>query len=161
MNGQGDMENLDNRIAVQKRIYLLQAVGLHLGYVFTWDLYGPFSKALARDTSTYEEYRDELDKVARQVEWTESAAAKIEQARQLAEPHKLEGDKAIPLVRWLELVSTLHYLANVNFRNIAWQDADFGQLKRSLLGKKPHFSEYESFVEKAWQRLQEVLPKQS
>ena len=40
--------SFDQRLIFQKTIYLLQAFGLYLGYVFSWYIRGPYSSELAR-----------------------------------------------------------------------------------------------------------------
>ena len=42
-------ETLEGRITFQKRVYLAQALGLGLGYGFSWNQYGPYSSELAQD----------------------------------------------------------------------------------------------------------------
>ena len=44
-----DMNHFDNRIKLQKFIYLVQSVGLNLGYNFKLYLHGPYSTMLARE----------------------------------------------------------------------------------------------------------------
>jgi uncharacterized protein YwgA len=39
----------DNRIKLQKLIYILQSEGIDLNYNFTWYIYGPYSSELTRD----------------------------------------------------------------------------------------------------------------
>jgi len=41
-------ENFDQRLILQKTVYLLQAFGLFLGYRFNWYLRGPYSVEVAR-----------------------------------------------------------------------------------------------------------------
>lgn len=45
-------DNLENRLKLQKTVYLLQAYGLQLGYGFGWYKYGPYSQDLVRDAYT-------------------------------------------------------------------------------------------------------------
>lgn len=40
-------DGFDDRLICQKKIYLLQALGIDLGYHFDWLEYGPYSKTLA------------------------------------------------------------------------------------------------------------------
>jgi uncharacterized protein YwgA len=44
-----DMELFDNRIRLQKLIYILNHYGIRLGYHFTWWKYGPYSPKLTED----------------------------------------------------------------------------------------------------------------
>jgi uncharacterized protein YwgA len=41
--------DFNQRLVTQKTIYLLQAFGLYLGYLFTWYIRGPYSPNLTRD----------------------------------------------------------------------------------------------------------------
>ncbi len=43
------LDTLSNRIIFQKTIYLLQELGLDVGYKFNWYIYGPYSSQLASD----------------------------------------------------------------------------------------------------------------
>lgn len=44
--------NTEDRLKLQKTIYLLQANGLRLGYGFSWYKYGPYSQDLVYDAHT-------------------------------------------------------------------------------------------------------------
>ncbi len=41
--------DFDQRLVTQKTVYLMQAFGLYLGYLFTWYIRGPYSPSLTRD----------------------------------------------------------------------------------------------------------------
>lgn len=43
------MVSFDDRLMLQKTIYLLQQMGIHLGYPFSWYLRGPYSRDLTAD----------------------------------------------------------------------------------------------------------------
>jgi len=43
------MSSFDERLALQKAIYLAQQMGVNLGYQFSWYLRGPYSKDLTSD----------------------------------------------------------------------------------------------------------------
>lgn len=43
------MLSFDDRLALQKTVYLLQQMGIHLGYPFSWYLRGPYSRDLTAD----------------------------------------------------------------------------------------------------------------
>jgi uncharacterized protein YwgA len=45
-----DMSTFDERLALQKAIYLAQQTGVNLGYQFSWYLRGPYSTDLTSDT---------------------------------------------------------------------------------------------------------------
>jgi uncharacterized protein YwgA len=43
------MDSFDERLTLQKTIYLLQQMGVHLGYQFSWYIRGPYSRDLTAD----------------------------------------------------------------------------------------------------------------
>jgi uncharacterized protein YwgA len=43
------VESFDNRLIIQKAVYLAQAAGINLGYFYHWYLHGPYCPALTRD----------------------------------------------------------------------------------------------------------------
>ena len=47
--GNSRVDDLAGRLALQKTVRLLQALGVNLGYRFTRYLHGPYCRALAKD----------------------------------------------------------------------------------------------------------------
>jgi len=45
-------DSIEDRLKLQKTIYLLEAYGMQLGYGFSWYKYGPYSQDLVRDAYT-------------------------------------------------------------------------------------------------------------
>lgn len=43
------MTNFENRLKLQKLIYIMRSEGLRFNYNFTWYIYGPYSSELTRD----------------------------------------------------------------------------------------------------------------
>ena len=43
------IQNLYQRKLVQKKIFLLQELGLNLNYLFKWNAFGPYSEELSED----------------------------------------------------------------------------------------------------------------
>src|SRR3989344_8338223 len=50
------METFENRLKLQKVIYLLQCSGVNLGYPFSWYLHGPYSPELTKDAYLIEDF---------------------------------------------------------------------------------------------------------
>jgi hypothetical protein len=48
-SGGVDLQSFDDRLLLQKRMFLLDVAGVDLGYVHSWYLRGPYSPALTRD----------------------------------------------------------------------------------------------------------------
>lgn len=57
---------MEDRLKLQKTVYLLQHFGLHLGYGFSWYRYGPYSQELVYDA--YRFLHIESSKYAQQAE---------------------------------------------------------------------------------------------
>ena len=51
------LEEFDDRLLLQKIVYMLQKAGINFGYYFSWYLRGPYSAGLAKDA--YEFYGKE------------------------------------------------------------------------------------------------------
>ncbi len=57
------VDDFDQRLVLQKTIYLLQAFGLYLGYPFNWYIRGPYSPKLTRDAYSLLEVYDQIPAV--------------------------------------------------------------------------------------------------
>lgn len=95
----------EDRLILQKAIYLAQAAGVNLGYYYHWYLYGPYSPSLTRD-----EYAIAMDISA---DMDESKGWKLDDKSSqrlvkiqdiFAEPQR---DK---LAKKLELLASVHFL---------------------------------------------------
>jgi uncharacterized protein YwgA len=43
------IDTFEDRLILQKSVYLAQAIGVHLGYYYQWYLHGPYCPSLTRD----------------------------------------------------------------------------------------------------------------
>ncbi|MFO8013439.1 MAG: hypothetical protein R6X20_09055 [Phycisphaerae bacterium] len=136
------MGAFDDRLVLQKAIYLAQASGLKLGYYFQWYLRGPYCSDLASDgfaiaAETAEQEVDQssswkLDDCSRQ---------RLQAVRPL-----VGGGSGTELARWLELLASVHFLVD---RKQAQRSSRRIAERLNRLGKS--FSENE--VERAVQEL--------
>lgn len=99
----GKMDSFENRLILQKAVYLAQEAGVHLGYYFSWYLYGPYCSALTNDAFAMnlesEEFRGwQLD---------ESSNKKLNNLSELI--HQKSNDLS-KLARHLELLASVHFL---------------------------------------------------
>ncbi len=102
-----DLSTFRNRLILQKAVYLIQEAGNNLGYSFGWYLSGPYESELTRDL-----YRlQELVAVSKPDELETKGApvndGLLKKAQGLIHDLEKEGDTAY----WLELASSLHFLA--------------------------------------------------
>ena len=100
-------ESFNDRLILQKTVYLAQAKGVHLGYYYKWYLRGPYCSSLTKDLYAIDsegKYADEectrwnLDK--------ESSKRLKEMADLLSE---IEPEE---LVDKLELLASVHFLVD-------------------------------------------------
>ncbi len=98
--GHFSMSNFEDRLKLQKYVYLLQAFGIYLDYRFNWYIHGPYSPGLARDGF-------ELDKIFPNVPDVRFATAKNEKL--FFEFQKFLG-KQKEDTEWLEMIASIHFL---------------------------------------------------
>jgi len=99
------IDGFQDRLIMQKSVYLAQAAGVNLGYYYHWYLYGPYSPSLTRD-----EYAIAMDISADMDEskgWKldDRSSQRLEEIRSLFTG--LERDK---LAKKLELLASVHFL---------------------------------------------------
>ncbi len=99
------IEGFQDRLIMQKSVYLAQAAGVNLGYYYHWYLYGPYSPSLTRD-----EYAIATDV---SVGLDESEGWKLDDRSS----QRLEGIRDIfteperdKLAKKLELLASVHFL---------------------------------------------------
>jgi uncharacterized protein YwgA len=135
--GQFSLDKFQDRLRLQKTVYLLQAFGIYLGYNFNWYLYGPYSPALARDAFKVMPLSSRFGPQAF------SDGATEERFRSFVE--FLGGQKNDP--QWLELVASLHML------NRLYGGKGKEVIFRKMAQKQPYLSEEKRIG--GWQRLRE------
>lgn len=108
------IDTFEDRLILQKAIYLAQAGGVHLGYYYHWYLYGPYSPSLTRDEyAVYEERARDMD---------DSKSWKLD-TDSLYRLKRLQGliPEGQKRRRKLELLASVHFLVErkqVQGRNI-------------------------------------------
>jgi len=105
-----DLTTLENRKLLQKRIYLLQAFGLDLGYRFGWYIYGPYSPDLTRDAFDLSiQLRHASDTVYKE-SLTSQERSIIKKFKEFLSSISGTGEPA----ERLELLASLYFLAKEN-----------------------------------------------
>lgn len=99
------INSFEDRLILQKAIYLAQAGGVNLGYYYHWYLYGPYSPSLTRD-----EYAIATD-ISTGLNDSEGWRLDDTSSQRLKEMRAifagLRGDK---LAKKLELLASVHFL---------------------------------------------------
>jgi len=99
------INSFEDRLIMQKAVYLAQSAGVNLGYYYHWYLYGPYSPSLTRD-----EYTIATDI---SVGLDESEGWKLDNAssQRLEEIRSIFTEpKRDKLARKLELLASVHFL---------------------------------------------------
>ncbi len=146
------IESLNDRIRVQKAIYLAQVAGADLGYDYNWYLRGPYSPELANDYYKLSEAiflkkipTDTEQKVGPKLKDTYTVILRS-MAPLVTAPTTFSAKQE----DWLELVASLHFLETKKSLNL--EDA-----RKIIEEQKPHLVKY---VDLAQTKLREskLLP---
>lgn len=132
------INSFEDRLILQKAIYLAQAAGVHLGYYYHWYLYGPYSPSLTQDE--YAIATDISSGLDESEGWKldDSSSQRLKEIRSIfTNPQR---DK---LAKKLELLASAHFL--INTRQVSSNSAK--QIVATLKRFDKTFSEEE--VQKA------------
>ena len=99
------LESFDERMALQKIIYLTQHAGVHLGYRYNWYLRGPYSPELTRDAF---EMKSSLASGSDELTGWKLDEPSVQALKRLATlwRDKQPGERP----RWLELLASVLFL---------------------------------------------------
>lgn len=121
--------SLEDRLRLQKAVYLGQLFGVDLGYRYSWYVKGPYSPSLTQD---YYRLCDEGASSASEQKFVNEVEQKLTQAKGFLEkPDCVELSKA----HWYELLASLHYLYQVSSQA---KDKVFATIRST----KPHLIDY-------------------
>ena len=95
--------DLDNRINLQKAVYLLENMGVDVGdYSFSWNKYGPYSLGLDSDA------RNCSMKDEQEISFSSAAEHGFEKLREY-----INEQMGYNCTRWMECIASLHFLKNI------------------------------------------------
>lgn len=140
-----DMQSFSKRLLVQKKIYLLQELGIDLGFRYGWYIRGPYCPILTKLAYELEEHPEYRQQINGSYELTEEAQQQVEalsrRYHQMIDdfPGNSEEDKA-------ELLVSIHYL-----RKREMQSNKLEEVIGELLHRKDWYTEEQARI--AWQRL--------
>ena len=94
---------LKHRIKLQKAVYVLENMGVHVGdYSFSWDKYGPYSLRLDSDAKKCSLIKEQVVAFS---QVAENAFAKMRDYINQCISYSCH--------EWMECIASLHYLSNV------------------------------------------------
>ena len=117
------MDTFEDRLKLQKTLYLLQSFGIYLGYDFSWYLRGPYCTSLTINAFALEDIYDDIPLVPK-VKFKDSDKQKL-----FTNFLKLVKGKNVDE---LEIMASLHYLKQI--RN------DDVEIKKKVENKQERFS---------------------
>lgn len=137
------IKTVNQRMAVQKGVYIAQLAGVDFGYRYNWYVRGPYSPALTRDYYA-------LDKAltAGEDEFNGRGlrGAVQDKLANIKPLLQVPSDVDLNQAHWLELVASVHYLLMQRRKSEM-------EMKATLADEKAHVVEY---VDEALTRLKEL-----
>lgn len=106
------LETINDRILLQKKIYLAQDIGLPLGYGYSWYIHGPYSTDL---TAVAYQIIPE-GKTSIENNTLKEPYAKIIDRVNLLEDIIGEQNLKISVVQWYELIASIAYWYNCGYK---------------------------------------------
>lgn len=125
LDGIGESTNigsLDDRLRIQKAVYLAQVAGINLGYSYSWYVRGPYSTSLTQD------YFELSSGAGAGVTLDAASLTKLADIKsKIQKPDNV----SLRTPQWYELLASLHYLIK-ELKN-SLDDA-----QRTITSSKPH-----------------------
>lgn len=128
------MDLFDDRLRLQKTVYLLQAFGIYLGYDFSWYLRGPYCMSLTINAFALNDLYNKIPDIA----------VKFEQADKQRLFKRFQDLVKGKGVDELEMLASLHYLRQTG---VSEKDA-----KSRAEAKQERFTREK--VEQMWQEME-------
>lgn len=124
------LNTINDRILLQKKIYLAQEAGVPLGYGYSWYIHGPYSPDL---TAVAYQIIPEGDTSIEEMHFKEPYASMLEKVNRL-ESVIGEENLELSIVQWYELVASIAYWYK---RGIVEKKKSISKIRET----KPQFSE--------------------
>lgn len=135
------LESLEDRIKLQKLVYLMQAVGLRLKYNYNLYLHGPYSPELTRDAFELNSFPAEVKEyILKNNELDTDDYQKLSKVKGLI--------RDLDETRDFEVLATLVFLKRETYIPEKSED----KIRQALLRHKPYA---EDNYDRCWQRLKD------
>ncbi len=133
--------NFDDRLKMQKMVYLLQEEGVNIGhYGFDWYKHGPYSQVLLDDMYI------ESGTIAINLNYTKDADERIERLKDIF--HNQEAISLYGMKSWTECLASIHFIRFKEMGSEVSEDMVLDVLKN----RKPHLDK-EQLNRKAYQLI--------
>lgn len=143
-----NLDTLENRKILQKKIYLLQYLGLTMDYGFSFYAYGPYSPSLTKDVFDFQSNLDTAPEVVKYEyeDLTDTDRSTIQELNKIIEQISSED-----LSKMLELISSILFLSR-----LPYLEQDMERIETKLREMKPTFKFNQSEIDEAWRFLEEL-----
>jgi len=151
------LDSFQDRLCLQKKVYLVQTAGLELGYRYNWYLRGPYCPNLTENAYLLKEEIENDEDDADSYILNKKAQQCVKTAQDI---WKLPEGIEVTEAKWVELLASIHYLKSIAY----WPTEPTKELViERLLIAKPAFKGKSVLVDAAWERLEEfgLLKKKS
>jgi uncharacterized protein YwgA len=141
------IDDIEDRVYLQKAIYLLQLLGVDLRFRFRWYLRGPYSRELALYSFDIRERIDEFKELADSAQIRKVVAEKVSLLKNIVQKQPADIGRS----KWLELISSVHYVKHISSANP--ESITRAEIQEALeeAGKREFKKEQ---IEEAWQELE-------
>lgn len=121
--------NFDDRLKMQKMVYLLQEEGVNIGhYGFDWYKHGPYSQVLLDDMYA------ENGTACIELNYTQEAEQRIGRIKDIFNDEEAKKDYGIK--NWTECLASIHFLRKKEMGSNASED----EVLQVLTERKPHLN---------------------
>ena len=121
-------ETFDDRLISQKKIYLLQELGIDIGYAYNWYIRGPYSPDLTSYIFNNLDVLKEQDFSKYQISNT------VEQKIDIVNSFADKRPDSLSISSWYELLASILYIGK-NWKN--------GDIFKALIEHKPQYNRQE------------------
>jgi len=128
-----DLSNFDARLVFQKQVYLLQELGLKLGYSYGWYRRGPYSSGAASDGFQLEPIQDDIKNLPELTQDELEAAETLQELILESGENFPDKDEAY----CMELLGSLHFVLKHGYPRPASKE----EALRRFQELKPKFGE--------------------
>jgi len=104
-----NVSTLQNRIRIQKAIFLAKYSGVDLGYSYNWYVHGPYSPELTSDYYDMDNDISHGDSDYKNYELTPTLVSSLEKVKQIIE---MPSGVDLTKTEWMELLSSIIYWIN-------------------------------------------------
>ncbi|WP_138918534.1 hypothetical protein [Nitrospirillum viridazoti] len=135
-----NIDGVENRLRLQKVVYLTQIAGVELGYNYSWYLKGPYSPSLTKDYYELNNLLGNGDKSSDEKKLNDSVLGRLARIREMiAKPSEFTRESSY----WYELLASIHFLSKTS-------KYDERKVSEVIKNTKPHLSD---FIDLGWSRL--------